>query len=71
MKTRIKQIASQGTDWGLGAVVQHTTRTVLTDLHRWTQTPAASRHLIDSAEVFDAACALRDAIQRYVDTLDA
>lgn len=51
--------------------VAHTTRTVLNDLLRWTQSPVAICHLTDSVEVFEAACALRNAIQKYLDTLES
>ena len=48
----------------------YSTRTVLHDLGIWTASKEAPRHLTDSVEVFDAACALVNAIQKYVDTLE-
>ena len=48
----------------------HSTRTVLHDLGIWTASKEAPRHLTDSVEVFAAACALVNAIQKYLDTLE-
>ena len=50
----------------------HTPHTLVADLRCWTQRETtALRHLIDNADVFNAACDLREAIQTYLDTLDA
>jgi len=66
MKTP-NEIAARGT----AAVVQRTTHAVLANLGAWTERPhKALRHLTDSVEVFDAACALRDAIQAHLDRME-